>query len=388
MSTSVELAEGVPPLTTYYMYITGACNLACRHCWISPAFLHAGDDAAERSLPFDLFEQAIREGEPLGLNHLKLTGGEPFVHPEVQRMLDYAADRQLGVTIETNGTLVTAKWARYLRDKTAVRFLSVSLDGATASTHDYVRGVAGSFAQAQAGTRCLVEAGYRPQVIMSLYEGNLNEIEPLAQWAASAGCSSLKLNIIMETGRGVHFQERVQGIERLIKLGRWVGRELQDRVAIPIYYSWPSAFRSLRQLAHHGACNSCSIFNILGILHTGHMALCGMGAQDENLVYGLLGKDSVAEVWTTHPIVLQIRESVPQELEGICGNCLFREACLGFCVADNYHRTGSLLAPYWFCELAERAGLFPTRRKRHPGYQTALSGCQLERRDAHGKAQV
>jgi SynChlorMet cassette radical SAM/SPASM protein ScmF len=371
MPTELQLPAGVPPLRTYYIYMTGACNLACRHCWIAPSFLHGGEDASEKSLPFELFEQAIREGEPLGLNHVKFTGGEPFVHPDVQRMLDYAAERQLGVTIETNGTLITAERARYLREKVAVRSISVSLDGATASTHDYLRGVTGSFVQAQAGIKHLVEAGYHPQVIMSLYEGNLDEVEPLAQWATAAGCSSLKLNIIQETGRGGFFEERVQGIQRLIELGRWVETEVQARVTIPLYYSWPPAFQRLGRLSYRAGCNSCDIFNILGILHSGHLALCGIGVQDENLVYGLLGKDSVAEVWTTHPIILQIRENVPQQLERICGNCLLREVCMGFCVADNYHRTGNLLAPFWFCDVANRAGLFPARRIRQPGYQDA-----------------
>ncbi len=369
----IQLPEGTPPLRAFYLYVTGACNLACRHCWITPSFLRTSDDTGEKSLPFDLFEQAIREGEPLGLTRLKFTGGEPFIHPQMRRMLDYAAARRLDVTVETNGTLLTREWARYLHDKTTVTFISVSLDGATPATHDYMRGVAGSFAQAQDGVRHLVEAGYRPQVIMSLYEGNLEEVEPLARWAESVGCSSLKLNIIQETGRGARFKERIGEIERLIEIGRWVETELQDRASIPIYYSWPPAFQRLRRLAHRGGCDSCDIFHILGILHTGHLALCGIGVQDQVFVFGLLGKDRVERVWATHPIIRQIREGLPSKLEGICGDCLFRDVCLGFCVADNYHHTRNLLAPFWFCDLADQKGLFPGLRKR-----TFSGGTQLD----------
>ena len=38
MSTDIQLPEGVPALTTYYVYVTAGCNLACRHCWIAPTF--------------------------------------------------------------------------------------------------------------------------------------------------------------------------------------------------------------------------------------------------------------------------------------------------------------------------------------------------------------
>jgi hypothetical protein len=34
------------------------------------------------------------------------------------------------------------------------------------------------------------------------------------------------------------------------------------------------------------------------------------------------------------------------------------------CVAQNYYRSGDLFAPFWFCEQAEAAGLFPESRLR------------------------
>jgi hypothetical protein len=39
-----------------------------------------------------------------------------------------------------------------------------------------------------------------------------------------------------------------------------------------------------------------------------------------------------------------------------------KQRCKGSCVAQNYYSKGSLWAPYWFCEQAEEAGLFPTSR--------------------------
>jgi len=361
----MQLPDGVPPLTTYYIYMAGSCNLACRHCWITPSFLAVSDvDSGENSLPFELFELAISEGEPLGLKHMKFTGGEPFVHPQIEHMLAYAVERQLGVSIETNGTLITAERARFLREKTSLTFISVSLDGATAVTHDFMRGVAGSFVRAQAGIKHLVDAGIHPQIIMSLYEGNLDEIEPLAQWVASAGCASLKLNIIQDIGRGSRFTERLQGIERLLELGRQVEKDMQNRVSIPIHYSWPPSFKSLRYLANGGGGDSCNIHNILGILHTGHISMCGIGQQVDELVYGLLGKDSVAEIWTKNDIIQKIRESIPYQLEGVCGDCMLRDTCMGFCPATNYYRTKNLNSPFWYCALADEAGLFPTSRKR------------------------
>ena len=39
-----------------------------------------------------------------------------------------------------------------------------------------------------------------------------------------------------------------------------------------------------------------------------------------------------------------------------------RAHCYGSCVAQNYYRAQTLWAPFWFCEQAEQAGVFPASR--------------------------
>jgi hypothetical protein len=51
------LPDGVPPLSTLYLYIAGACNLACRHCWISPQFDPSATSG--KFLPLDLARKAL-----------------------------------------------------------------------------------------------------------------------------------------------------------------------------------------------------------------------------------------------------------------------------------------------------------------------------------------
>jgi MoaA/NifB/PqqE/SkfB family radical SAM enzyme len=161
----IELPAGCPPLNTYYVYLTAGCNLACRHCWLAPKFQPDGGTGGH--LDYDLFALAIEEGLPLGLGHVKLTGGEPLLHPDFTRMIDLLKEKEIGLTVETNGTLLTASLARYLKEKSTLGHISVSIDGAEAETHDDFRGVEGSFESACQGVRYLVEVGYRPQIIMS-----------------------------------------------------------------------------------------------------------------------------------------------------------------------------------------------------------------------------
>ena len=140
----------VYPLNQLYFYLTAGCNLACRHCWISPAFQREGHSYPE--LPVDLFGSIIEQAKSLGLSAVKLTGGEPLLHSRILELIRHIREENLVLTLETNGVLCTQELAREI---SAGRepFVSVSLDGATAGTHEWVRGVPGSFDAAVRGIR-------------------------------------------------------------------------------------------------------------------------------------------------------------------------------------------------------------------------------------------
>ena len=146
----LDLPEGVPPLTSLYMYIAGSCNLACRHCWISPTY--EPDNSKGQFLKLEYIKKAVRSQTP-GIESVKLTGGEPMLHPQFREIVEYLDNENINILIETNGTLVDSKMAGYLKLKKWVTFMSVSLDGATAETHENLRGVSGCFNQALAGIK-------------------------------------------------------------------------------------------------------------------------------------------------------------------------------------------------------------------------------------------
>lgn len=361
MTERITLPEGVPPLTQYYVYMTAGCNLACQHCWLSPVYQPKGTTGGH--LEYELFKLALEEGIPLGLQSVKLTGGEPLLHPDFLRFVDLIKEKNLGLTIETNATLMTPEIARHLKEKSTLGHISVSIDGANANSHDSFRGVPGAFDKAVAGIKMLVEMGYRPQVIMSLHSGNVNEIEELVHLAESYGAGSVKFNLIQPTGRGETMTDRGQvlDITRLVEIGKWVEHDLQKRVTIPLFYSWPMIFHSLDRLLKYGG-DACGIFNILGILSNGCLAMCGIGMEIPELTYGQLGSDQVLNVWGNNQMLKDLRLDLPGKLEGVCGCCIFKWQCLGNCIAENYHQTQKLTAPFWFCQEAQEKGIFLTQR--------------------------
>jgi len=364
---AANLPEGVPPLGCFYVYLSDNCNMRCRHCWIEPRFTDGKPDPG-RVVDVGALLGAVREAKTLGLSSVKLTGGEPMLHPRFMDVADMLTAEGLSFYMETNGTLLTAEAARYLKEKSRLAFVSVSLDGADARTHDAFRGIWGAFNGALKGLKYLVDAGFKnTQVIMSVHRGNRAQVEALVQLAAARGAASVKLNPVTRTGRGTTMHERGEDLDfdELMELARYIDNDLGPRAPIRVILNIPPALSSLRRLRRSGgSCGDCGVRGILGILGTNQYALCGIGSTCPEFVYGRLGKDSVRDIWLTNPTVLYLRRALADvdSFPGICARCIFARACRTGCVADNYVQSGQLIATEWMCAEAVRRGVFPSAR--------------------------
>jgi len=356
-----ELApSGIPPLRHLYVYVTEGCNCACKHCWIVSAPSPRGKGAF---IDPAVLDAAIAEAAPLGLESIKWTGGEPTYHPDFPALLAVQKKHGIGGIMESNGMEITPPLAALMKES-GVTHVSVSLDGATAETHDGVRGVKGAFRRSLAGIRSLTDAGFKPQIIMSLLRENVGELEELLRLAGSLGAGSVKLNVIQPTLRGeeLHAEGGTLTVPEVVELHRRVGREIQPTVSFPILFDIPLAFRPLGVFLDANGCSICSILTVMGLLANGSYALCGIGENLPDLVFGVAGRGELERIWNGHHVLRRIRNEIPGRLRGICGVCLMKNACLGACIAQNYYRSRDLLAPFWFCELAEKAGIFPAAR--------------------------
>jgi len=359
----LDLPEGVPPLQSLYMYIAGSCNLACRHCWVEPDF--SPDRSKGKFLKVEWAKKAVVEAKPLGLQSVKLTGGEPLFHPQFREIVSAIAQEGIEIIIETNGTLVDSGTARFLKDAGRVCFISVSVDGARTETHESLRVVPGSFEKAIEGIRALVEAGFKPQIICTLHRGNVGEIEEVIALAERLSCGSVKFNHVQQMGRGSRMHEEKQGlsVEEIIRIYQRLESEFVPRSRVKVFFDIPIAFYPIRKIIN-GNPGRCNVLSLLGVLSGGELSLCGVGVLVPELVYGHLSSDNLKQVWKEAPGLKELRRLIPAELEGICGQCLFRCVCLGQCVANNYLAIKMLNFPYFFCRLAAEKGLFPTSRRK------------------------
>jgi MoaA/NifB/PqqE/SkfB family radical SAM enzyme len=120
---------------TMILLLNKRCNLRCDFCdlW------HYTD-----MMPFESAITIIGRAPAAGVKTLVITGGEPFVHPRIYEIIEFARNLDLGVNITTNGTLLVKDLDR-LRES-CVSSLSISIDGFE-ETHDRLRGVDGCWSQ-------------------------------------------------------------------------------------------------------------------------------------------------------------------------------------------------------------------------------------------------
>jgi len=192
-------ARDLRPPTTLTLAITDDCNLACAHCWMDSAPRPQTAHAAEWSI-LSMVEQFAE----LGGEHLRITGGEPLRHPGWLRILQFAATIGIGtLTLQTNGLLFTEQLATRLRRSCLPNLsIQISIDGATAASHDQVRG-AGSFAAVMAALDLLAGAGLADRITVNFTEmrHNLEEFPALLELAEQRGLRAVVAGTLVRGGR-------------------------------------------------------------------------------------------------------------------------------------------------------------------------------------------
>jgi len=181
-SSTLPAAPGAPPPdaarlgSRLWLYTNFNCNLACDYCCAE-----SSPRASARGLPVDVAERAAEEFGGLGGREVLLTGGEPFLNPELGSLVSVTS-RYAPVTILTNA-MVFARGSRRRMleglDRDRVR-MQVSLDSGTPDLHDRHRG-AGSFERARAGISLLRELGFTVRVAATIDAADADEEAGLHQ---------------------------------------------------------------------------------------------------------------------------------------------------------------------------------------------------------------
>ena len=124
--------------------ITEKCALNCRHC--SSEASPSGQEHISIKQLVALIDQAYQ----MGLKSFTISGGEPFLHPDIKELLKYLKKKDISTCIYTSGVIQEGndlipfpdRLVDFLRNG-LVHHLIINIQGADSLTHDTITGISG-----------------------------------------------------------------------------------------------------------------------------------------------------------------------------------------------------------------------------------------------------
>jgi radical SAM protein with 4Fe4S-binding SPASM domain len=331
------------PLRLLFWESTARCNLACAHCRRIETDA-AGDLSTSQAM--SLIDQLGDIGTEQGFPPvLVFSGGEPFLRSDIFDLIAYAKSQSLIPALATNGTLIDPDIALRM-GKAGLARVAVSIDGASAATHDGIRCQKGSFEKAIEGIAAIRQESLPFQLNFTLTQANAGEVAAVHSLAQSLGAEALHIFILVPVGCGRElagtdvlapdeYEEKLKEIAALVAKG-----PLGIKVTCAPHYE-----RIRRQLGMaeaggqrgHSSKGCLAGLSVLFVSHTGTVFPCGYLPIDCGSVLTMPLRD----IREKSPVLASLRDV--SNLKGKCGLCEYNALC-GGCRARAYAATGDALA--------------------------------------------
>ncbi|MCK5837197.1 MAG: radical SAM protein [Desulfobacula sp.] len=186
-----------------FFHILTQCNLSCSHCYINKT------QHGENTLDIGTINNWLGLFSPKAhQTNLVFLGGEPTLHPDLHLAVKEA--RRLGflsITIDTNGYLF-----HDILDKITpedLDFLSFSLDGATRTTNDMIRGK-GSYDAVLSGIQKARRKGFSCSMIYTVSDKNIHELELMPDLVQGLGIKRFFIQVIGMRGESTQDSQNFQ----------------------------------------------------------------------------------------------------------------------------------------------------------------------------------
>jgi radical SAM protein with 4Fe4S-binding SPASM domain len=284
---------------------------------------------------------------------IAITGGEPFVKSELFPLLQYLNESPqiANIYILSNGTLIDEKICKEIGNIKKVSRVQISLDGASARTHNAIRGE-GTFEKAIEAIKLLnnhADYGVKVNLMFTLQKCNKEDIPALFDLAIENKINSLLVERFVPCGSGKEIESEMLSSHELQEVFQYIsdradleydkGNRLMVVKQRPLWINidLEKANVNAKIPLHKQVGGICSIgFDNLTILHDGTILPC----RRLNIPLGNLKHDTLFEIWYDSEVLWDIRNK--RNLKGKCNSCELIPLCSG-CRAMAYACTGEYL---------------------------------------------
>lgn len=294
--------------------LTNYCNYRCRHCY------NDSNPGNNEFIDYDgliSFLDFVKDFDPV----IELTGGEPFSHPKIRKIIDYCCNNFSSVSIITNGSLVKDH-INFLTNYSNLSLL-ISLYSYREEYMNWFTNTTGYFNLVLDNIKKLISKSVSVCGTMLITPDNVKDIYPTVKMIKGYGADSFRTGIIMPVGRA-----KDQGLDFTLDNIDEFNKEAErtDKIFGDFMHKIPEYLLDdpLDRI------NCGAGVNLISIKYNGKVRLCTMIPDSD--------KFNLGDIFNDDPLSLFERigscdyHTVQEPKKIICGDCDLLTFCEG-CIA-------------------------------------------------------
>lgn len=180
------------------------CPNNCIHCSSSSS------DGCKEIIPFDIFQNVVDSAVNLRLKTLCFSGGEPFLHPDIIKMVEYVSNKKIQSYIYTSGISMNDHGERCAippniisQIKHHVTKLIFNVEAASEKKYDQIMGTSNCFSLLKQSVATAVENGIICEAHFVPMKANVDEIEDTIRFCEDIGISKISFLRLVPHGRAL-----------------------------------------------------------------------------------------------------------------------------------------------------------------------------------------
>lgn len=179
----------------FNLEITKKCNQKCFYC-----FNDSGYSKSSNELSLKEWKESISEISALGYKSVHITGGEPFLHPNIVDILKHSIEKGLSTTILSNGLKIANLSKLHPELFSKLSLAQISLDSMDKEMHNSRRGFRNAFDDAMNAIVALKKLNVPIEISTTVSKQNINHIFEIAEFCKEIN-ASLILRPLISAGR-------------------------------------------------------------------------------------------------------------------------------------------------------------------------------------------
>jgi radical SAM protein with 4Fe4S-binding SPASM domain len=318
-----------PKVYSVAIETTAYCNQKCDYCYNE--WREDGGSALPGAGRDKLTLRAKKLVEAFEIDHVTLTGGEPFAQPGLFDLLDLLSEHGVGIQIISNGGLVTEALAERLAGY-GVRYVQITLNGPDAELHGAHVG-RGHFEKTLAGIRALTKHGVSVVGCTVVTKKNAPRLAEILELFLSLGVRHIALSRFSPAGYAARHaaqllptrSELCRAFELAEPFGRDRGMHLVCTMPVPPCAVEVEQYPSIQ----FGTCPIGTRMQEFALGPDGRLKNCTLHKTAIGGVADILDPDLDLTTLLAAPEVTEYRRELPE----FCQGCLHASTCGGGCGA-------------------------------------------------------